>query len=398
MKRTNEMIVGLAMVAVLTVITWGLLAFGDNMTPGVTPFSRDVYQLHMIVLIIVAVIGILVFAAMFTSIYLHRKSQGAEAAKFTHSTKAEITWTIIPILILIAMAIPATSVLIDMEDTSGADMNIQVTGYQWLWKYEYLEDGIEFYSALDRDSNAARQKGSNIDPREVDNYLLEVDNRVIVPTDTRIRFLLTSGDVIHSWWVPDLGWKRDAIPGMVNEAWTLIEEPGIYRGQCAELCGKDHGFMPIVIEAVEPAQYRAWVESRTEGGDVASTEAADGAEWSREQLMAHGEDVYQAQCAACHQSDGSGMQPAFPAMAGNAVVNGDISVHIDVVLNGRTGTAMAAFAQRLDAADIAAALTYTRNAFGNQSGDLIQPAAVEARLGRLLDTGLNAVTQTTSAP
>ena len=387
MKRTNELIVGLAMVAVITVITWGVFAVGDNMTAGVTPYSRDVYQLHMIVLGIVTLIGILVFAAMFTSIYLHRKSRGAEAAKFHHSTRAEIIWTVIPILILVAMAIPATRVLIDMEDTSDADMNIKVTGYQWLWQYEYLEDDISFYSALDRDSNAARQIGSEISPREVDNYLLEVDNRLVVPTDTKIRILLTSGDVIHSWWVPDLGWKRDAIPGMVNEAWTLIEEPGVYRGQCAELCGKDHGFMPVVVEAVSPEDYRAWVSEQTGDRQTAAVETTMD-EMDRETLMTHGEDIYQAHCAACHREDGSGMQPAFPALAGSAVVTGEISQHIDVVVNGRPGTAMAAFGQRLDARDIAAALTYTRNAFGNETGDLVQPAdvvsKVEPRLGESL--------------
>jgi len=376
MKRTNELIVGLAMVAVITVITWGLFAVGDNMSPGVTPFSRDVYQLHMIVLGIVTVIGILVFAAMFTSIYLHRKSRGAEAAKFTHSTKAEIIWTVIPIVILVVMAIPATRVLIDMEDTSGAELDIKVTGYQWLWQYEYLDEDISFYSAMDRDSNAARQIGSGISPREVDNYLLEVDNRLIVPTDTKIRLLLTSADVIHSWWVPDLGWKRDAIPGMVNEAWTLIEEPGVYRGQCAELCGKDHGFMPVVVEAVSPEDYRAWVAEQT-GGQQASAGESGAADMDRETLIARGEEVYQAHCAACHQEDGSGMAPAFPALAGNEIVTGERSRHIDVVVNGRPGTAMAAFGQRLDARDLAAALTYTRNAFGNETGDLVQPADIE---------------------
>ncbi|MFO7762321.1 MAG: cytochrome c oxidase subunit II [Wenzhouxiangellaceae bacterium] len=388
MKRTNELIVGLAMVAVITVITWGVFAVGDNMTPGVTPFSQDVYQLHMIVLGTVTVIGILVFAAMFTSIYLHRKSRGAEAAKFNHSTKAEIIWTVIPIVILVVMAIPATRVLIDMEDTSGADLNIKVTGYQWLWQYEYLEEDIAFYSAMDRDSNAARQIGSGISPREVDNYLLEVDNRMVVPTDTRIRILLTSGDVIHSWWVPDLGWKRDAIPGMVNEAWTLIEEPGVYRGQCAELCGKDHGFMPVVVEAVPPEEYRAWVAEQT-GEQTADAETeADPEPMDRTALMQHGEDVYDAHCASCHREDGSGMAPAFPALAGNAVVTGELTQHIDVVVNGRPGTAMAAFGQRLDARDIAAALTYTRNAFGNETGDLVQPADVEPLIESRLDESL----------
>jgi len=275
MKRKNELIVGLAMVAVITVITLGLYAVGDNMTPGVTPFSRDVYQLHMIILGIVTVIGILVFGAMFTSIYLHRKSRGAEAATFTHSTRAEVTWTLIPIIILVVMAIPATQVLIEMEDTAGAELNIKVTGYQWLWHYEYLESGVAFYSALDRDSNAARIKGSGIDPATVDNYLLEVDNRLVIPTDTRIRFLLTSDDVIHSWWVPELGWKRDAIPGTVNEAWTLIEEPGVYRGQCTELCGKDHGFMPVVIEAVPRAEFNQWLAARQQDDVHSAIAAAD---------------------------------------------------------------------------------------------------------------------------
>ena len=259
MKRLNEWIDGIAVLAVIMVITWGMFAVGDNMRPGTTPFSQDVYALHNTVLGVVTVIGVLVFTAMFTSIIVHSRKRNPEAAKFTHSTKAEIIWTAIPVLILVVMAVPATQVLIDMEDTGNAEMNIKVTGYQWLWKYDYLEDDISFYSALDRDSNRARQIGSDLQPSEVENYLLEVNNRLILPVNTRIRFLLTADDVIHSWWVPDLGWKRDAIPGMVNEAWTLIEEEGIYRGQCAELCGKDHGFMPIVVEAVSKEAYAAWV-------------------------------------------------------------------------------------------------------------------------------------------
>jgi cytochrome c oxidase subunit 2 len=397
MKRTNELIVGLAMVAVISVIVWGVFAVGDNMTPGVTSFSRDVYQLHMTVLSIVTIIGIAVFAAMFTSIYLHRKSRGAEPARFNHSTRAEIIWTIIPIGILVAMAVPATRVLIDMEDVSGAEMDIKVTGYQWLWQYEYLDQGISFYSALDRDSNTARQIGSDLAPEEVDNYLLEVDNRLVVPTETRIRFLLTSADVIHSWWVPDLGWKRDAIPGMVNEAWTQIDEPGIYRGQCTELCGKDHGFMPVVVEAIPRDEFEAWVAERTgDGGDqrTAAKPASNAPEvsaaepMSRRELMGHGEDVYEVHCATCHQPDGSGMQPAFPALAGSALLTGEPSASIDIVVNGRPGTAMAAFGQRLDARDIAAALTYARNAFGNETGDLIQPEQVESARRSDRDTGL----------
>ena len=259
MKKINSFIVGLAVFAAIITITWGILSVGDNLRPGVSPFSQDVYKLHNTVLGVVTVIGVLVFTAIFTSVILHSRSKNPVPAKFSHSTTAEIIWTAIPIVILIVIAIPATQVLIDMEKTGDAEMNIKVTGYQWLWKYDYLEDEISFYSALDRDSNRARQIGSTLKPQQVENYLLEVDNPLVVPVDTKIRFLLTADDVIHSWWVPDLGWKRDAIPGMVNEAWTLIEEEGTYRGQCAELCGKDHGFMPIVVEAVSKQEYNEWV-------------------------------------------------------------------------------------------------------------------------------------------
>lgn len=374
MKRTNELIVALAVMAVIVVVTWGLFAVGDNMPEGVTPFSKDVYRLHNIILGIVTVIGVLVFTAMFTSIVVHRKSRGYQAAKFTHSTKAEIMWTAIPILILVAMAIPSTQVLIDMESTGGAEMNIKVTGYQWLWKYDYIEEDISYYSALDRDSNRARQINSGIAPESVENYLLNVDNRLVVPVDTKIRFLLTSDDVIHSWWVPDLGWKRDAIPGMVNEAWTLIEEEGIYRGQCAELCGKDHGFMPIVVEAVSRDEYDAWVAERRQAMAAVAHDAAR--LWTRTELMDRGANVYQAQCAACHQADGSGLAPAFPALASNGAPTGALEDHIAVVLNGREGTAMSGFRERLEPQDIAAALTYTRNAWSDGEGEVVQPSTI----------------------
>ncbi|TVQ36540.1 MAG: cytochrome c oxidase subunit II [Wenzhouxiangella sp.] len=374
MKRTNELIVGLAVLAVIVVITWGVFAVGDNMPRGVTPYSHDVYQLHNTILGIVTVIGVLVFTAMFTSIVVHRKSKGYKPASFSHSTKAEIIWTAIPVLILVVMAIPATRVLIDMEQTGGAEMNIKITGYQWLWKYDYLEDEISFFSALDRESNRARQIGSGINPRDVENYLLEVDNRLVVPVNTRIRFLLTADDVIHSWWVPDLGWKRDAIPGMVNEAWTYILEEGVYRGQCAELCGKDHGFMPIVVEAVSREEYDAWVASQRQG--MADTAHESARLWTRAELMDHGANVYQAQCAACHQPDGSGLEPAFPALARDGQPTGELTAHLDIVLNGREGTAMTAFGGRLQPQDIAAALTYTRNAWSDDEGEVVQPSTI----------------------
>ena len=249
MKKQNTFIVAAAVTAAMIAAFWLLLAAPGytgneiNMTRGVTSQSEINYQLHMIILWICVVIGIIVFSAMFVSIVLHRKSKNHEAAQFTHSTKAEIVWTIIPVLILIVMAVPATTALINMEVAPETEMTIKITGFQWRWKYEYVEDGIQFISSLDAESNAARRPGSGTEPETVDNYLLEVDKPLVLPADTKIKFLITADDVIHSWWVPALGWKRDAVPGFVNEAWTEIMEPGIYRGQCAELCGRDHGFI-----------------------------------------------------------------------------------------------------------------------------------------------------------
>lgn len=268
MKKENTIIVALAVLAAVIAATWLILVAPSlsgneiNMTKGVTQQSADHYDLHMIVLWICAVIGIAVFTVMFTSIVLHRKSRDHEAAKFNHSTKAEIIWTIIPVLILVVMAVPATTALVRMEDSSGAEMTVKITGFQWRWKYEYLDQDISFISSLDPTSNAARQLNSGITPESVDNYLLDVDNPLVLPVGRKIKFLITADDVIHSWWVPALGWKRDAIPGFVNEAWTNIEKPGTYRGQCAELCGKDHGFMPIVVIALAEDEFESWVSEQ----------------------------------------------------------------------------------------------------------------------------------------
>ena len=267
MKKENTLLVGLAMVAAISAVTYAILVApgqiaGVNMTSGVTHSSKIIYELHMIILWICIVIGVLVFAAMFTSIYLHRKSRGAVAAQFSHSTKAEIIWTVIPILILVILAIPSTKTLIDLADSSDPDLTIKITGYQWKWKYEYLDSGISFFSSLDAASNEARRVGSNIEPTSVENYLLDVDNRVVIPAGKKVVFLITADDVIHSWWVPALGWKQDAIPGFINEGWTRVNEPGVYRGQCAELCGKDHAFMPIVLEVKSEEDYAAWVANQ----------------------------------------------------------------------------------------------------------------------------------------
>jgi cytochrome c oxidase subunit 2 len=380
MKKENTVIVALAVLAALIAATWLILVApalsGNeiNMTQGVTQQSADHFDLHMIVLWICVVIGIGVFTVMFTSIVLHRKSRGYEAAKFSHSAKAEVIWTIIPILILVAMAVPATTALVRMEDASDTEMTVKITGFQWRWKYEYLDQDISFISSLDPDSNTARQLNSGVNPEDVDNYLLDVDHPLVLPVGKKIKFLITADDVIHSWWVPDLGWKRDAIPGFINEAWTNIEKPGTYRGQCAELCGKDHGFMPIVVVALPEDEFEVWVSEQL--ADAQNQEQDSQRLWTKAELMEHGESVYKRVCATCHLPDGQGLTPAFPALADSPVATGPVDAHIDVVMNGRTGTAMSAWRSILSEADLAAALTYTRNAFGNNTGDVVQPITI----------------------
>lgn len=374
-----------------------------NMPKGVTEISRDVYGLHMLIFWVVVAIGIGVFAAFFYSIWAHRRSRNPKPATFHESTTVEIVWTVIPFVILIAMAIPATGTLIKIEDSSDAEMTVKVTGYQWMWGYEYVGEDVSFISRLDRESDRARQVGSGIDPRTVENYLLEVDNRLVIPTDTKVRFLLTSNDVIHSWWVPEFGMKRDAIPGFINEMWAKVDTPGIYRGQCTELCGRDHGFMPVVVEAVPPAEFERWLAEQkgettsADAGDATQVAAADsatatdaavdaesgadeadaagGAETlDKAALMAAGEKTYGANCVACHQASGKGMPPAFPALAGSSVVNGDAAQYIMQVLNGKN--AMPPFGHLSDK-EIAGVVTYTRNSWDNDSG-VVQPADVAA--------------------
>lgn len=247
-----------AALVLLPSVSWA--EYGLNMTQGVTPFSKMAYDLHMQVFWICVIIGVLVFGAMFYSMIKFRKSQGVEPATFSHSTKAEVIWTVIPILILLVMAFPATKALIEMEAPKAEpELTVKITGFQWRWRYDYLDDQVSFISSLDDESNRVRQLGANENPEGIENYLLNVDEPLVLPVGKHIQFLITADDVIHSWWVPALGWKRDAIPGFINEAWTKIEQPGIYRGQCAELCGRDHAFMPIVVKAVSEAEYEQWV-------------------------------------------------------------------------------------------------------------------------------------------
>ncbi|MFV8834481.1 cytochrome c oxidase subunit II [Aquisalimonas sp.] len=365
---------------------WGL-----NLPEGVTSLSQQAYDLHMLVFYIVCAIGAFVFIGIFYSIWKFRHSQGAKPANFHHNTTVEVVWTVVPFLILLGIAVPATQTMIKMEDTSGYDMTVKVTGYQWMWEYEYMDEDISFFSRLDRDSQRARQRDPEISPQEVEHYLLDVDNPLVVPIDKKIRFLLTANDVIHSWWVPELGWKKDTIPGFINEAWARIEEPGVYRGQCAELCGRDHGFMPIVVIALEQDEYDDWVAEQN--GDVAAAgddpadvdvDADAGADevadeqledMSQDELMSLGGQVYDSQCLACHRAEGEGMG-SFPALAGNDEVTGDVSQVKDVIINGVSGTAMQAFGGRLDDREIAGLVTYIRNAWGNDAGDLVQPSEI----------------------
>ena len=352
---------------------WGL-----NMTQGVTPISRDIYNMHMVTLWVVTIIGVLVFSVMFWSIFHHRKSRGVKPAKFSHSTTVEIIWTIIPTVIIISLAVPATSLLIRMDDTSEAKVTIKATGYQWKWKYDYLDEDLTIYAALDANSSEIAQRDSGLDPMEAENYLLEVDNPIVLPINTKIRILTTANDVIHSWWVPDLGWKRDAIPGFINDNWAVIEKPGTYRGQCTEICGKGHGYMPIVVKAVSMEEYKDWIEVKK----VAQAEAKNTSNMvlTMEELMTKGETVYKAQCLMCHQANGEGVSGVFPALVKSpiAIEDGRRLEHIKQIIYGKK--LMPAFGEQLSDLDIAAVTTYERNAWGNNTGDIVQPKEIsEAR-------------------
>jgi cytochrome c oxidase subunit 2 len=345
------------------------------MTKGVTEISEKVYDLHMLIFAICVLIGIVVFGIMIISMLVHRQSLGAVPAKFSHSTKLEYLWTVIPILILLGMAVPATSTLRDMYDASEADLDIEVRGYQWKWQYTYLNDDpakeIKFMSALATSQDEIYNRANK---RE--HYLSDVDNPMVIPINKRVRFLITSNDVIHSWWVPDFAVKKDAIPGFIHESWAVVKEPGVYRGKCTELCGKDHGFMPIVVQAVEQDEYDAWVAMKQD--EARQVYETVGKTWTMAELMETGEKVYQQNCLTCHQANGQGIPPAFPSLVGQGLSIGPIGEHIDIVINGKAGTAMQAFAAQLNPAEIAAVVTYERNAWGNNVGDMAQPREVNA--------------------
>ena len=355
------------------------LAFAAAMDvrPGVTDMSREIQGLHHLSLAIVVVIGILVFGVMFYSIYAHRRSKNPTPATFHESTTVEVIWTLVPVLILISLAVPATTTLIEIEDNSDPDLSILITGSQWKWHYQYLDSNIGFYSNL----ATAQAERDNLEPKGT-NYLLEVDNVLVLPTNKKVRFLTTADDVIHSWWIPDFAVKQDAIPGFINEAWTRVNEPGLYRGQCAEFCGKDHAFMPIVVEVQEEADFDQWLEDQRLAIELASGQAvADRARtWAMAELMEIGEQVYVEHCATCHELDGAGQGSTYPALAGGEIPNGPMEAHMDRVLNGLADTEMQAWAPQLSDLEIAAVITYERNSFGNETADLVQPITIfEAR-------------------
>ncbi|WP_342775647.1 cytochrome c oxidase subunit II [Saccharospirillum alexandrii] len=344
-----------------------------NMPRGVTDISQEVYGLHMLTLWVCVVIGVLVFGVMFYSMFKHRKSKGAVSSNFHESTKVELAWTLIPAAVIFAIGVKATYTLADMYNFEDSEVTLEVVGYQWRWRYRYIDENAEqevsFFSSM---STPRDEINNRLEKNE--NYLLEVDEPVVLPTGTKVRFLLSSADVIHSWWVPALAVKKDAIPGIVNEAWTIINEEGTYRGQCTELCGKDHGFMPVVVEAVSPEEFEQWLADKEQEA-IALAELND-REWTFDELMERGEEVYSSACASCHQPNGAGVPGAFPALANSPIALGPAEGHLDVVVNGVRGTAMAAYGNQLSDADMAAVITYERNAWGNDVGDMVTPVDV----------------------
>lgn len=348
-----------------------------NLQPPVSIIAEQIYDLHTLIMWIIVAIFVLVFGVMTIAIIKHRKAAGHQAEQFHENTTVEIIWTVIPFIILIGMAYPATKTVIAMKDTSNPDVTIKATGYQWKWGYDYLQEGISFYSNLatprnqiDGDAHDARRNNQN--------YLLEVDNPVVVPVGKKIRIITTANDVIHAWWLPAFGVKQDAIPGFVRDTWFRADKVGTYRGQCAELCGKDHGFMPIVVEVVDQEKYNQWVATAKQKMAPAAAAAADpGKQWTLEELHGQGAKVFAANCAACHQATGMGVPGTFPALAGSKVVNGPKEEQIALVLNGKPGTAMAPF-KHLSDVEIASVVTYTRNNWTNKAGDMATPADVKA--------------------
>ena len=373
LKRAQALFLGLLGPAVALAMAGNVSAESAtrqlNMPQGVTEVSQAAYDIHMIMMWICTVIGVAVFGFMFYVMYAHRKSRGAVAANFHENHVVELIWTIVPALILIVMAIPATSALLKVYDTENADIDIKVTGYQWKWQYEYIGEGVKYMSELRTSQDEIYGRAP-----KGEHYLREVTEPLVIPTGKKVRFLITGNDVIHSWWVPDFGVKRDAVPGLFTAAWAKTDVPGTYVGECTELCGLGHAFMPVVVEVKEEAEYNEWLAGKkAEAVEYAST---IGKEWSFDELMVRGEDVYNRSCAACHQADGNGIPGVFPALKDSPIALGAKEGHIAVLIDGVAGTSMQSFADQLSEVDIAAVVHYERNAWGNDVGDVTQPIDV----------------------
>jgi cytochrome c oxidase subunit II len=360
----------------LSMAAWGAAAhaaFQLNLQTPATKLGDTVYELHTIILVICVVIFVGVFGAMGYAMYAHRKSKGHVAAQFHENTLVEVLWTVIPFVILILMAWPATRTLLNMRDTAQPDLTIKATGYQWKWGYDYLSgegEGIAFISDLATPADQIYGKAT-----KGEHYLLEVNNPLVVPVGKKVRILTTGADVIHSWYVPALSVKQDANPGFIRDTWFRADKEGTYRGQCAELCGKDHGFMPIVVEVVSAEKYAAWVDAQRK--KLAALAEDPNKTWDLASLKERGGKVYQANCMACHQANGMGTPPAFPPLSGSKVVSGPKEAQIALELGGKQGTAMASFKQLSDT-DLAAVITYVRNSWANKTGEVIQPAEIKA--------------------
>ena len=334
-----------------------------NMPVGVTEVSKEIFDLHMLIMWICVWIGVVVFGIMFWSLWKYRKSSGAIAAKFDDHYWLEIGWTVAATVILVGMAIPSTSVMIKAYDDTEGDINIMVTGYQWKWQYTYLEDGVSFFSNL----ATSQEEIDNALPKG-EFYLSEVDEPLVIPINKRIRFLITGNDVIHSWWVPDFAVKQDAVPGFINTAWTNVPKPGIYRGACTELCGLKHAFMPVVVRAVEQEEYEAWIIEKIALAEAEKllTEKV----WTKAELVERGQGVYLKNCVACHQANGQGLPPVFPSLEGSQIVMRDKARNIEILMEGVQGAAMQAFSKQLSEVDIASVITYTRDSWSNgKNGD-----------------------------
>lgn len=345
--------------------------FGINLHAPASGLAREIYDLHSLIFWICVAIFVVVFIPMGIALVRHRKSRGHPPAGFHDNLKVEILWTVVRVLILIGMAWPATKLVASMKDTNQSDLTIKVTGHQWKWEYEYLGEDIRFIS----NASTPREQIEGGQAKG-ENYLLEVDRPLVIPAGKKIRLVMTSSDVIHAWWVPAFGVKQDAVPGFIRDTWFQVDQPGTYRGQCAELCGVGHGFMPVVVEVVAPDKYAEWLQAQKV--QIASAKAAADKKYELAELIAMGEKVYTTNCVACHQPTGMGLPGAFPALNRSPVATGDVAAHIDMVLNGKAKTAMAAFGQILSNLDIAAVVTYERNAWDNKTGDAVQPADVAA--------------------